>query len=246
MTLARSHLERVELLADGVEKCRLRPPRGEPLELFMAGFDAASFHPGQFAAHGIDLPERIAQSVPKRQAEYFHGRILVRTALLALGLPSQDIASGAHREPLWPDGLIGSITHTQSRAAVIVMPAGRLRAIGMDIETVSPLLAASPLREEVFSADEVAQLDAVATNGLREALYTVGFSAKESFFKAAFGQVGRYFGFDALGVTRIDLDEGAIEFMVLQELSTELTPGARVQVRFTRIDESTVLTVCEL
>ncbi|MEW9905918.1 MAG: hypothetical protein AB2990_00800 [Candidatus Symbiodolus clandestinus] len=51
----------------------------------------------------------IGTAVPKRQAEYLAGRYLSRLLFTEQGLNLIQIPSGAHRQPLWPIGWLGSI-----------------------------------------------------------------------------------------------------------------------------------------
>jgi len=69
------------------------------------------------------LPEEklyTAGMVGKRINEFTHGRYCARTAMSMLDMSPAPIGKGANREPLWPTGVIGSITHTSTAAAAVV------------------------------------------------------------------------------------------------------------------------------
>ncbi|UUZ50689.1 hypothetical protein LP420_13630 [Massilia sp. B-10] len=94
----------------------------------------------------------------KRQAEFIAGRICAQAALAEYGNGRHSVAIGSHRQPLWPAGLIGSITHNGQYAAALVCPASALLGVGIDIESVVSDDARQAMTELVVSADEAAFL----------------------------------------------------------------------------------------
>ena len=82
------------------------------------------------------LPEEIVHvenSVEKRKAEFASGRYCARKALEQLGLGEISIPRGNRGEPLWPDSIVGSITHDQGLAVAVVSPAELTTALGIDM-----------------------------------------------------------------------------------------------------------------
>src|SRR5260370_38715827 len=66
------------------------------------------------------FPEEAAvveHAVDKRRREFTTGRVCARRALLNLGRPAAPLLPGAHGEPQWPAGVVGSITHRQGYPA---------------------------------------------------------------------------------------------------------------------------------
>ncbi|EQA5671689.1 enterobactin synthase subunit EntD [Cronobacter malonaticus] len=142
----------------------------------------------------------LANAVARRQAEHLAGRIAAVAALRAAGAPFSPPGIGAHREPRWPAGFTGSITHTGHRAwaAVITTPGG----IGIDAENLMDAQTARELAPGIIDNEERALL---ARTPLPFACaLTLAFSAKESLFKALFPQVGDWFGFDCAKVVALD------------------------------------------
>jgi hypothetical protein len=60
------------------------------LTLATVAFAADAFDVGMFATHGIALPA----SIRRRQAEFFHGRLAARAALIRHRFPPMDVAIG--------------------------------------------------------------------------------------------------------------------------------------------------------
>ena len=61
-------------------------------------------------------------------------RACAREALARLGVPAQPIPTGSRGEPLWPDGIVGSITHCDGYRACAVAAAADWLTIGVDAE----------------------------------------------------------------------------------------------------------------
>src|ERR1700730_18709662 len=56
--------------------------------------------------------EDVARAVPKRIAEFAAGRACARAALAEFGVREFALRAAPDRQPLWPEGFIGSIAHT--------------------------------------------------------------------------------------------------------------------------------------
>ena len=127
--------------------------------------------------HGVEAAA-VAGAVARRRAEFAHGRAAARDALKRAGGPAGRIPVGPDRDPVWPVGWVGAITHCQGRVGAVVAPATVLRGVGLDAEVRAPLPA--DVVERVLHAGEVR---AAARVGLPEVAL---FSAKESVHKAVF------------------------------------------------------------
>lgn len=135
----------------------------------------------------------IAEAVEKRQREFATARSCAHRALRQLGVEVRPIGAGEHGEPLWPPGVVGSLTHCDGYRAAAVAKADCLQGLGIDAEPHLPLPPG--LLEDVAGPEEVQALAE-----LREALPEVQwdrltFSAKESVYKAWFPLTGQRLGF---------------------------------------------------
>lgn len=145
-----------------------------------------------------------ANMQPERRREFAHGRACARTALVELGIADTPIPVGAAREPVWPDGIVGSITHCGLHAAAVAAQRRITAGLGIDLEASEPLeegqirLICRPaeqdwLRQHIDNRPELAKLV---------------FSAKESLYKCLWPSVRQFIEFSAIGI-RIDTDAGA-------------------------------------
>ncbi|WP_434626788.1 4'-phosphopantetheinyl transferase family protein [Chromobacterium sp. CV08] len=192
-------------------------------------FELAAYHDDGFADFGVAFPDSLGRAVPKRRAEFLAGRRLGREAVVRLTGHAADIAIGPQREPLWPGGVRGSISHSGDLAVCLATTAADA-LVGIDVEN---LLAASG-REAVLrmcTRDEELPLLNASPVGENTAL-TLLFSAKEALFKALFPRVGAYFDFQAASLGELDAAAGRLTLTLTEDLGRAYRAGQRFPVRF--------------
>jgi len=209
-------------------------------------FDHREFSASAFDAFQVPLPAVIGRSVTKRQAEYCFGRVAARLALIPFGLGHIEVASGPAREPLWPPLVTGSITHSQRHAGAVAIQQHGGAGIGIDIETVAPESMRDAITASVISTQELQYLRSLE-NGLDlDLLLTIAFSVKESFYKAAYQEVMKFFDFYAVRITHFSLQRRSVTFELCQTLSPRLLAGSLQLAQFSMIDRHTVMTICNI
>jgi len=173
----------------------------------------------------------IAGAVRKRQMEVLAGRYCARQALLELAPHEANtpIGVGPHREPLWPPGIVGSITHTHGYASVALASVRYARALGLDAESWMDADAAASLQPQIAAAPEVEAMADALHLPLARAL-TLAFSAKETIFKCLFPEVKRYFQFRDVWMSMTN--EGQLEGRLLVPLTPALLAGRRFAIRY--------------
>lgn len=134
-------------------------------------------------------------AVPKRLREFSAGRAAARQAMTELGAPPMAVLIGKDRAPIWPDPLIGSISHCNTACLAAVAWTGELQMLGLDIEEDTPLDEA--LLETVCTAPE---LDWLADQAEPGRAAKVIFSAKECAYKAQYPLSQTLFDFQTLEV----------------------------------------------
>jgi 4'-phosphopantetheinyl transferase EntD len=145
---------------------------------------------------------QIGKAIDIRLQEFATGRSLARQALGQLGLPQTPILRGAVGEPLWPTGVVGSITHCTGYRAAAVAECTCLASLGIDAEVHEALPPG--VVESVLVEEEIAWLG----NAPRRYHWDrVLFSAKESLYKAWFPLTRRWLDFKDVQVT-IERTEG--------------------------------------
>jgi enterobactin synthetase component D len=171
----------------------------------------------------IEFPDTIRKAVPKRRAEFLAGRFCARRALEAIMHMPPQIPIGRDRNPVWPDSVKGSISHSNTNAVAVVTDSSAICGIGIDIENRISDTTISNLRAQIVLPDE---LKLFINSKLSDTvIFTIIFSVKESFFKAAYPIVKKYFDFDAISVLRIDIRKRDILFRINYNLHTSLQRG---------------------
>jgi 4'-phosphopantetheinyl transferase EntD len=137
---------------------------------------------------------------PTRQKEFIAGRMLAQRCLVGIGQLSTPIGRGADREPLWPDGVVGSIAHTGTFAvAVAWMPSMEQQMVGIGIDVENCGRLDPVIWPTVFTPQEIARLEQESPVN-RDLMATCMFSAKESVYKAQFPLTHRFIEFDEVAL----------------------------------------------
>ncbi len=192
---------------------------------------SAEGSPKQLGPAATLLPEEeqaIARAVASRRAQYAATRVLARRLLGHLGWPNAALLNRQDRSPIWPHGVVGSITHTDDWCGVAVADARHVSSLGIDVERMGRIDGA--LSERVLTKRErcalpsgpppssSAPVRAAPTSAARrkdvhlnelpsELLWaTLSFSAKEAVYKCIFPSIQRYVGFNEVEID-IDIDQ---------------------------------------
>ncbi|MEV2236949.1 4'-phosphopantetheinyl transferase superfamily protein [Micromonospora sp. NPDC049891] len=151
------------------------------------------------AAEVACLGER---AVDSRRRDFTAGRVCARRAMAALGLPPVAVPAAADRSPVWPAGMVGTITHTRGYCAAAVARSDEIRAVGMDAEQHRELGAG--VRRLICLPEEDEQIVRLPPGISWPAVI---FSAKETVYKVWHPVVGSWLDFhDAL--VHLDPDAG--------------------------------------
>ncbi|MBQ0904761.1 4'-phosphopantetheinyl transferase [Micromonospora sp. U21] len=153
------------------------------------------------AAEQACLGERAVQT---RRRDFTAGRVCARRAMAGLGLPPAAVPAAADRAPVWPAGVVGSITHTTGYCAAAAARSTDLRSVGMDAEQHREVNAG--VRRLVLLPEEE-ETCARLPRGISWPV--VLFSAKETVYKVWHPVVGSWLDFhDA----RLEVDPDAGTF----------------------------------
>ncbi|SBT37420.1 4'-phosphopantetheinyl transferase family protein [Micromonospora auratinigra] len=136
----------------------------------------------------------VARAVESRRREFVTARRCAREALGRLGHPAAPIRSGPRREPVWPAGVVGSITHCAGYRAAAVARRTELAGLGIDAEPHEAL--PDGVAGTVTVAGEPGLLARLDRDHPAVHWGRVLFSAKESVYKAWYPLTGRWLGFE--------------------------------------------------
>jgi 4'-phosphopantetheinyl transferase EntD len=198
-----------------------------------AEMERDALHPAERAC-----AERMGE---KRRREFALGRACARRALAELGIEDFPLLRGERREPIWPQGVVGSLTHCRGFCAAAVARRGEIAGLGLDAE---PARALSRRFTERISTPRERRWLAALPPAPDVDWGIVLFSAKESFYKCYFPLARSFLGFrDA----EVRLDPGARSFAVqLCRRDAPSVLGARSFRGRYRIDDTRVISAVTL
>jgi 4'-phosphopantetheinyl transferase EntD len=147
----------------------------------------------------------VENAVPRRQFEFATGRMLAAEGLRQFNIPAAAIPQGAMKEPIWPHGVMGSISHTTDVCMLAMASSNDYEGLGIDLETRPAEF--SELERMILRQDERRHRE---SGGLdRDDRVRLVFSAKESVYKAIHAHVGRFVDFQEV---RIELSRDQDRF----------------------------------
>jgi 4'-phosphopantetheinyl transferase EntD len=163
------------------------------------------------------LPHTLRHASPKRQRDFLAGRCCAEEALWRLGARSTHVAMAEDRTPIWPDGVVGSITHSGDFAAAAVAWAADVAGLGIDSEQIVDPAAARDIAA-VCMVDEAALFRAAHGRSFCE-FCTLVFSAKEAVFKCLFPLTRKFLEFSDVRITSLDWDREYFAWTTVSEQS---------------------------
>jgi 4'-phosphopantetheinyl transferase EntD len=114
-----------------------------------------------------------------------------------LGFNPSEILPRSTRDPEWPPGLIGSISHCNEHVIALVCPSARISGVGIDLE--ESRITDKEFGNIVCLQEEKASIQSIETFGVDGAL--LYFVAKEAFYKAFFPERQKYLDFHDVKIT---------------------------------------------
>jgi enterobactin synthetase component D / holo-[acyl-carrier protein] synthase len=174
------------------------------------------------------LPEEeplVARAVDKRRREFAAGRSCARRALAQLGWTDFPLLVGQRREPVWPPGIVGAITHCPGYCAAAVVRTADVRGLGIDAEVRGPL--PDGVEGMVCTEDERRWMAALAGDHWG----TLVFSAKESVYKAWYPIAQRWLDYKDADLT-VEPDANRFRARILLPVERGVFPWNPLEGRF--------------
>ncbi len=143
-----------------------------------------------------------------RRLDFATGRFCARKAMESLGIDPQALLIGNNREPLWPIGITGSISHSRKMCGAIAGKNRHFQSLGLDIEEVGRVQ--SSVWNSIFT--DVEQIFLNQFESFEQQQYaTLLFAMKEAFYKFQFPITRKYLGFKEV---ELHIEASAIEFSI--------------------------------
>jgi 4'-phosphopantetheinyl transferase EntD len=163
--------------------------------LFPAGTELAVLRDFGAAKPLYELEARhVRKAAPKRIEDFAAGRHCASLALEKLGFAQYPLEMKDDRTPAWPQGIVGSITHTDGFAAAAVASAAHCISLGLDAEKIDRV--AQDVWTHICSQEEINRIRELQPDKAAFAAALI-FSAKEAFYKCQYPITGEFLDFQA-------------------------------------------------
>lgn len=141
----------------------------------------------------------LGRAVEKRRHEFITARACARQALERLEVAPCAIVNGERGQPLWPRGVVGSITHCAGYRACAAAREAQVMGVGIDAEPHAPL--PDGVLGQIARAEERPRLARLA--GAQPAIHwdRLLFCAKEAIYKVWFPLAACWLGFEDATLT---------------------------------------------
>jgi 4'-phosphopantetheinyl transferase EntD len=179
-----------------------------PEVVLIAEMAPADADPSALPASERGLIER---AVEHRRREFAAGRILARALLRDAGAQTEALLSDPDRVPMWPQAVVGSITHCRSLCAVAIAPRTMSAGIGIDVEPARPL--DESLHAQILRDAEYGRLDRLPL-ALRPLGSLLVFSIKEAVYKAIYPERRQFLDFQQVEIVFAGEDGFVAEVLV--------------------------------
>lgn len=157
----------------------------------------------------------------KRRWEFTAGRLCARKALTQFGIENFPLLAGNNREPIWPTGIVGSISHTEGYCGVAVARKRRIETLGLDVELTWRL--SRDCWRQICTRSELAWVNSLPSDKRQENVALL-FSAKECLYKCQHPISRTWLDFHDVTIT-INPDMGEFNATLLVNVGSSFKRG---------------------
>jgi 4'-phosphopantetheinyl transferase EntD len=143
----------------------------------------------------------LERAVPKRVQEFAAGRLCARRALAEFGIVDFPIEAADDRQPVWPDSMVGSITHTTGFCAAVVAERRFTAGLGIDSEVIGDVNV--EIWSRICVPLEIEWVHSLPASQ-QAAAVTLIFSAKEAFYKCQYPVLHERLSFQDVSVEAVE------------------------------------------
>jgi len=180
---------------------------------------------------GFVYPEEVTlvcHSVPSRRQEFFAGRLCARRALAKIGIRNFPILMAYDRAPVWPPGIVGSISHADGYCGVAVAKRMEVESIGLDVERVCRLN--SDCWRYICTQQELSWINSLPRECKQRNIALI-FSAKECLYKCQYAISRRWLDFDDVSIS-VNSDTGEFEARLIINVGSRFVKGTCLKGKY--------------
>ncbi len=192
------------------------------------GFDIKTMDTlGDFSLSPEEAELLSPKAVQKRKDEFTLGRAASYYALKKVGFVSPPpVLKGKNREPIWPEGYIGTISHSSGVAISAVCSEAHAAGIGVDIEKLERNVSPGVFRITCTETElELVNSD----HSKNQIMFKRIFSAKEAGFKAFYYHAKEYIDYKEATLSW-DADKSCFKGILLKAAGKDYPVGTSFYV----------------
>ena len=145
----------------------------------------------------------LPKKATKRQREFAAGRSCAAVLLNRWDV-AEEVGVAKDRSPIWPDGFVGSISHSDRWVWAAVAKSEDRPAIGIDTEIVVSPEACDMLDSDIVTEPERLVIESLGLSP--QVAFTLAFSAKEAFYKCWYPITESFFEFKQVAIQSCTAD----------------------------------------
>ncbi len=181
----------------------------------------------------------------KRKSEFVAGRLCAQSAIERLTSEQQKfLPIGESGAALWPEGIVGSITHTNNFASAVAGKSSEIESLGIDAENWITKNRMDKIKEFIVSRTELIQIND-HINFSESNIFTLLFSAKESIYKCFSPLLGNSMSFLDVEISFKDISTNQFQYRFLKNFSPRFPKGFE-GVGWSQYDKYRVYTLVSL
>lgn len=186
--------------------------------------EVVTYETSSLDTHQTVYPEEevhIANASTKRQREFRAGRCCLRIALSRMSVTDYPILVGDDRSPRLPDGIVGSLSHTECYCGVALARKGAVLSLGLDVETVGH--TEPDVWRHILTRSESEWIESLPYSQQLWYRHMI-FSAKESLYKCEYQLTRRWLGFHDVEIAP-DITSGIFDVRFLSDVGRASADG---------------------
>jgi enterobactin synthetase component D len=160
------------------------------------------------------LDDSLIGAIYGRKEEFVAARACALLGLNKLNANNKIVMRSSKRHPIWPQGFIGSISHTKDLALASIYKEGYCKSVGVDCEILIKPERFESIKDYITRAEDLRLLNNLDCNSKLSILQTLVFSAKESLYKAISPLYEEFFGFQEAYLDKINFEEGTFSIIL--------------------------------
>lgn len=176
--------------------------------------------------------------ISKRKEEFKAGRLLAKKILENFNVNCFPILQNNDRTPIWPEGIVGSISHDHKRCIVAVCANSDYKSVGVDVETNKRIK--SQLWNRICTDHELTEINKMMPS-LRQQFAAIIFSAKESFYKCQYPLTKQFVNFHDV---EIHIDKNKNQFSVIPAHLPQNYPDPDQFIGYYELHSTFIKTLC--